>query len=260
MGRDRFLISVTARQANKVGGGRRAPQGELSRTQRWGLSREIVATYDRKDVEKSNYIGEPFTPIIIAGYGNTEGSPDVTSGPRRDYTLAPHMTTQYLLGMTHDGTRRHSTYRIATNSNEFAKFLQKGIRTLSVGAWIYKEGKSRNLWIVEFPKKILKEVIIRSREDKIEYIQGYFDAEGGIAKHSSVRYYLYFCQKDKKDLLQVRRYLEEVGIICGKIHNPSKKVDPNYWRFYISAQSYTDFAQIIGSDHPEKRRFMRMKI
>ena len=170
------------------------------------------------------------------------------------------MTKPYLLGMAHDGTSRQSTYRIATNNSDFAEFLKKGIQTLFVGAWIYKEGKSRNLWIVEFPKKILKDVIIRSRKDKIEYVRGYFDAEGGIAKQSSVRYYLFFCQKDKKDLLQVKRYLEKLGIMCGTLHNPSKKVDPNYWRFYISAKSYADFARIIGSDHPEKRRYLRMKI
>ena len=181
-------------------------------------------------------------------------------GLRRDYTLTPYMTKQYLLGMAHDGTERHTTYRIATNSKAFAEFLQKGIRTLHVGAWIYKEGKLRNLWIVEFPNKILKNVIIQSRKNKIEYIRGYFDAEGGIAKKLSVRYYLYFCQKDKKDLLQVKKYLEDVGIICGNIHNPSKMVDSNYWRFYISAKSYTNFAKIIGSDHPEKVRYLRMKI
>lgn len=170
------------------------------------------------------------------------------------------MTKQYLLGIAHDGTNRQSTFRIATKSREFAEFLKNGIQTISVGAWIYKEGKSRNLWIVEFSKKILKNVIIESRKDKIEYIRGYFDAEGGIAKHSSVRFYLYFCQKDKNDLNQVKGYLEELGIMCGVIHNPSKLVDPNYWRFYISAKSYKNFAQIIGSDHPEKVRLLRMKI
>ena len=171
-----------------------------------------------------------------------------------------NMTRAYLLGMAHDGTERQSTYRIATSSLRFSDFLKKGIQTFRVGAWVYKEGTSRNLWIVEFPKKILKDVQIRSYKDKSEYIRGYFDAEGGIAKHSSVRYYLYFCQKDKTDLIQVRKYLEEIGIICGALHNPSKKVDPNYWRFYISAKSYTDFATIIGSSHPEKHRYLRMKI
>ena len=59
----------TARQANKVGGGRRAPQGELSRIQRWGLSRKIVATYDRKDIVKFNCIGEPFILIYNQDMG-----------------------------------------------------------------------------------------------------------------------------------------------------------------------------------------------
>ena len=39
----------TARQANKVGGGRRAPQGELSRIQRWGLSRNKVSLAEAGD-------------------------------------------------------------------------------------------------------------------------------------------------------------------------------------------------------------------
>ncbi len=198
--------------------------------------------------------------MIIIVVWEYRGNPDTYWGLRRDYTLAPHMTRQYLLGVIHDGTERHTTYRIGTNSKKFAEFLQRGIRKLSVGAWIYKEGKSRNLWIVEFPKKILKDVMIQSRQDKIEYIRGYFDAEGGIAKNSFVRYYLYFCQKDKKDLFQVKTYLEEIGIRCGNMHNPSKQIDPNYWRFYISAKSYKDFAERIGSDHPEKVRYLRMKI
>ena len=39
----------TARQATKVGGGRRAPQGELSRIQRWGLSRNKVSLAEAGD-------------------------------------------------------------------------------------------------------------------------------------------------------------------------------------------------------------------
>ena len=67
-------------------------------------------------------------------------------------------------------------------------------------------------------------------------------------------------QKDKKDLLQVKTYLEDVGIRSGLLHNPSKKVDPNYWRFFVRAKSYSEFAKIISSSHPEKISFLRMKI
>ena len=74
-----------------------------------------------------------------------------------------------------------------------------------------------------------------------------------------MRYYLYFAQKDLSDLQEVKSYLEELGIVCGKMHNPSKKADPEYWRFFIRAQSYEEFTKIIGSWHPVKRRFLRMK-
>ena len=127
-------------------------------------------------------------------------------------------------------------------------------------AYVAKEGKNRNLWIAEFSKSFLKDTRILSKKDKINYLRGYFDAEGGIAKSKNVRYYLYFCQKDKKDLEIVKEYLEELGISCGKLHNPSVRIDPNYWRFFIGVKSYEYFAKIIGSSHPDKKKYLRMKI
>jgi hypothetical protein len=181
-------------------------------------------------------------------------------GHRRDYTRASQISKQYLLGLLHDATERKTTYRIATKSKEFSDFLVKGIKKFEMSAWNYKEGKDRDLWITEFSKSLLKNVKIISKQDKIDYIRGYFDAEGGISKHSSVRFYIYFCQKNKKDLLEVKEYIEEIGIETGKIHNPSIKVDPNYWRFYVRAKSYLKFVKIISSSHPEKVTFLRMKI
>jgi len=187
--------------------------------------------------------------------------PRIFRGHRRDYTLAPQIITKvYLLGVLHDATERRTTYRIASKSRDFSELLKKGICQFGVRAWIYKEGNKRDLWIVEFSKNLLKGIRIKTRRDKINYIRGYFDSEGGIAKSSSVRYYLYFAQKNKTDLIQVRHFLEELNISCGLIHNPSKKTDPDYWRFFIRAKSYTNFAKMIGSDHPEKRQYLRMKI
>jgi hypothetical protein len=181
-------------------------------------------------------------------------------GLRRDYTPAPQISLCYLLGVLHDATKRKTTYRIATKSLNYCKFIKKEINNLNVGAWFYKEGKDRNLWIVEFSRSLLKGVEIKSRQDKIDYIRGYFDSDGGIAKNSHVRYYIYFAQKDKSDLEEVKIYLEHLRIICGRLHNPSKRVDPNYWRFYVSAKSYKDFARTINSAHPDKRKYLRMKI
>lgn len=181
-------------------------------------------------------------------------------GLRRDYTRTPDTSKQYLLGVLHDATVAKTTYRIATKDYSFCQFLIKAIKSLNGNAWSYKEGKLRNLWIVEFSQSFLKKVSVITTKDKIEYIRGYFDAEGGIAKSSSVRYYIYFCQKDENDLLEVKKYLSELGIETGVIHNPSKRVDPDYWRFFIRSNSYEKFAKIIGSNHPEKRKFVRMKI
>lgn len=181
-------------------------------------------------------------------------------GLRRDYTPTPQITKAYLLGVLHDATSRKTTFRIATNNQDFARVIQKGIKSLGKTSWIYKEGKFRKVWIIEFSKTLLKGVSVKSKKEKIDYIRGYFDSEGGIAKSPKVRFYLYFCQKNKRDLEEVRDYLTELGISCGVMHNPSKKVDPNYWRFYIRLKSYKDFAKTIGSNHPEKFAILRKKI
>ena len=170
------------------------------------------------------------------------------------------MTKAYLLGALHDGTVRKLTYRIVQKDQEYIEFLVKEIKNLGQKAWMYKEGKTRNLYVAEFSKSFLKDFVIESNQDRVDYIRGYFDAEGGVSRDPKVRYYLYFAQKNLKDLKQIRQWLEEFGIKCGSIHNPSKMVDPNYWRFFISIQSYEKFAQLIGSWHPFKSRFLRMKI
>ena len=180
-------------------------------------------------------------------------------GLRRDYTPAPQINRAYLLGLLHDATERKYTFRIGQKSKQFVESICKGIQKLDFNAWTYKEGKKRNLYIVEFSKKLLKDFQVKTKKDKIDYIRGYFDSEGGIAHHPQVRFYLYFSQKDKKDLQRVKEYLQELKISCGKTHNPSKMIDSSYWRFYISSKSYQDFAQIIGSFHPIKNYLLRMK-
>ncbi len=166
------------------------------------------------------------------------------------------MTKAYLLGLLHDGTKRKKTYRIVQKEKEFIEFVMKGIVSLGQRAWMYKEGKNRNLYVVEFSNSFLSDYRLSTSQDKIDYIRGYFDAEGGISRKSEVRYYIYFAQKNLPDLNEVKTYLEELGIKCGKVHNPSKLIDPEYWRFFISSQSYKDFSTIIGSWHTTKKAFL----
>ena len=169
------------------------------------------------------------------------------------------MTKAYLLGILHDATERENTFRISQKSKLLVSFIADGIKDLGGNAWIYKEGKNRSVYVVEFSKSFLGDKKIITRKDKIDYIRGYFDADGGISKLQSVRFYIYFAQKNLSDLSEVKKYLNELNISSGVIHNPSRKVDPDYWRFYIRSKSYGDFIRIIGSWHPEKRHFLRMK-
>lgn len=175
-------------------------------------------------------------------------------------TPAPIISKAYLLGFLHDSTERKYTYRICQKSFEFIQQLNQSIKMLGFNSWIYKEGKDRNLYIVEFSKKLLSNTTLTTMEDKIDYIRGYFDSEGSVPKSLSARYYIYFCQKDFQDLAYVRALLEEFGIQCGKIHVPSKRIDPNYYRFYVLCNSWQLFGQLIGSYHPEKIAYVRMKI
>lgn len=162
------------------------------------------------------------------------------------------MTKAYLIGALHDATKHKTTYRLSQKSQAYVEFIANGIKHLGGKAWTYKEGKNREIYIVEFSQSFLANTIICSKQDKRDYVRGYFDTDGGIAKQPHVRYYIYFAQKNYQDLSSVKKMIEEFGIVCGKIHNPSKKIDPDYWRFYISAKSYQQFAKTIGSWHPEK--------
>ena len=101
-----------------------------------------------------------------------------------------------------------------------------------------------------------------SDPEKIAYVRGYFDAEGGTAHDGKVRFYLQFAEKNKVRLEKVRNLLEELGIECGRVHCPSPKADPDYWRFYIRANSYDKFIKTVGSWHPRKQKIFsnRMKI
>ena len=170
------------------------------------------------------------------------------------------MTKAYLLGALHDGTERTYTYRICQREQAYVEFLKMMILRLGARAWVYREGKSRNLYVVEFAKSLLREAKIASRRDKRDYVRGYFDAEGGIPQSSRARFYIYFAQKDRNDLETVRKYLIEIGIRCGRVHNPSVRADPNYWRFFVRCESYEKFAREIGSWHPRKAKLLRMVI
>ncbi len=178
------------------------------------------------------------------------------------------VTTAYLKGILGDATynKFHKTHRISQSNREWLERIKNLLLKIGDKSWIYKEGKKRNIYVLETTSKALSmnfdPIKLQSEAEKIAYIRGYFDAEGGVAHEAQVRFYLQFAEKNKIRLEKVRNLLQELGIECGTIHCPSEKIDPDYRRFYIKANSYDKFINMIGSWHPRKQKIFsnRMKI
>ena len=191
---------------------------------------------------------------------------DPSETTRRPHHKEEHyldkVTIAYLQGALGDATysRLHKTHRISQSHIEWLKRLKSLLESLGYKSWIYKEGRQRGVYILETTSKILSlnfdPDLLESPDEKKAYIRGYFDAEGGTSRGGRVRFYLQFAEKHKKRLKKVRNLLEQLGINCGRIHNPSYRQDPNYWRFYVKSCSYKKFIEEIGSWHPEKQRFL----
>jgi len=158
----------------------------------------------------------------------------------------------YILGALHDATynRIHRTWRFSQSNIGWLKILQLILGKLGFKSWLYREGKERFVWILETTAKINPP--IQTDREKIMYARGYFDSEGGMPKKQSDFLYFQFCQKNRSGLKKIRLILEELGIDCGAIHNPSRKVDADYWRFFVSRKSHNEFMQTIYSFHPRK--------
>ena len=170
-------------------------------------------------------------------------------------------TRAYLLGASRDGTfnRRHNTLRISQADPRWLQILQLLLERLGSRSWIYREG-SRSVWVIETSCRLEPDIAFSTFEERAAFVRGYFDAEGGIPQDPVARFYIQLVQKDREDLETVRSYLVDLGIQCGRIHNPSVRVDPDYWRFYVLANSHEDFIERVSSWHPRKRMLLDLRV
>ncbi len=165
------------------------------------------------------------------------------------------MSRAYLLGALHDGTVRRRTIRICQRAERYILFLKRVVLRMGAHAWTSREGKTRNLFVVEFSRSLLEGATVFTRTDKIDYARGYFDAEGGMPTKSAAEPYLYFAQKNRRDLDQLSM-ISQLHITCGRVHNPSRRVAPQYWRFYVSRASIPRFAAVVGLWHPRQSEIL----
>ncbi|MGH2362159.1 MAG: LAGLIDADG family homing endonuclease [bacterium] len=160
----------------------------------------------------------------------------------------------YLCGASRDGTfnQLHRTLRISQADVRWLRILQCLLRKLGKRSWMYREG-NRNVWVIETTWRPESPEVVRSSGEAAAFVRGYFDAEGGVPAEGRARFYIQFVQKNHADLTHPRDLLTRIGVRCGRIHNPSVRRDPDYWRFYVLATSHRSFIQTVGSWHPRKR-------
>jgi len=141
-------------------------------------------------------------------------------------------------------------------NREWLENIEKVIEKNLGNAWIFKQ---RNINVLETKFRPLLEKIDSdklSKNEKLEYVAGFFDAEGGIPKNpgkvpsSTPHLYIQFVQKDPEPLKKVIKILEDSGIECGKLHEYGRK--KKCWRFFVKANSRLKFVKTIKSRHPEK--------
>ena len=174
----------------------------------------------------------------------------------------------YLQGALKDGTYNagHRTYRFGQSDRRWVEMISLVLDSLGHRSWVYREGSARRFWVVETSAPFLSLDFdarpLAGSNDGLAYARGYFDAEGGTPKRPNARMYIAFSQKSFDDLNVLKQILESWTISVGKIHNPSVRVDPDYWRFYVRARSHDRFWRLVGTSHPGKlqRLINRMKI
>ena len=165
----------------------------------------------------------------------------------------------YLHGAAHDATisAKHRTVRFGQSDARWLVVLKVLLDGLGRRSWSYREGRSRSFWVLETSAEVLAEQPeFSTQEERLAYARGYFDAEGGTPRDPSARFYLQFVQKDYGDIDELRTMLMSEGIDCGRIHNPSRQVDANLWRFYVLASGHRAFVTHVGSWHPRKRSLL----
>ena len=170
----------------------------------------------------------------------------------------------YLLGALHDASlNKKKRYRFTQKGTEWLMILKNLFQELGYKSWIYREG-SREVYTLETLAKFLDfkfdSLTLDTDTERAAYIRGFFDAEGGVPRNVKADFYIQLVQKDKIKIQKLVRILDALSISTGKIHNPSERVDPDYWRIYVSWRSHKDFAFKIGSWHPLKGKILQTRV
>lgn len=203
----------------------------------------------------------------VVGAGNQQGRSRYNGKPSETIRQTPFAKSEivaYLNGAIHDATlNKGKRIRFSQKSKKWLEILQLFLKRINCNSWIYKEGKNRNVYVLETLCKDLNFGFnpqhLNGYREKIFYVKGFFDAEGGTPNKNG-RFYIQLVQKNRAKIEKLKNILKDLDIETGKIHNPSKRVDPDYWRIFVSAKSHKKFAEIINSLHPKKAEIFRKRM
>ncbi|MBM4388596.1 MAG: LAGLIDADG family homing endonuclease [Deltaproteobacteria bacterium] len=153
--------------------------------------------------------------------------------------------------------------RIVQRHRKWLEMIQHLLAAIGIRSWIYREGRARNLYALE---TVSSELVfsfdpsrLRTERERIMYLRGFFDAEGGIPRNGK-RFYIQLAQKDYGKMRKVKAILADLGIASGALHNPSVRVDPDYWRIFVPVAHHRAFAARVGSWHPVKSKIFRERM
>lgn len=180
-------------------------------------------------------------------------------------TLSVETCKAYLQGALHDGTfnKRNKRFRYAQHGTEWLEVLKKILKITGNHSWIYKEGKNREVYVLETRANFLNisfnPLILKTKAEKVAYIRGFFDAEGGIPRDPNSLFYIQLVQNSREKLEKLKAMLNSLDITTGVIHNPSSKVDPDYHRMFVLSGYRARFVDKIFTWHPRKLRTLTLR-
>ena len=96
----------------------------------------------------------------------------------------------YLQGALHDASlNKGKRYRFTQSDRRWLETLQRLLHVLGHRSWIYKEGRTRNVFALETLASFLDfhfdPAGLNGAEAKLAYVRGFFDAEGGIPRRET---------------------------------------------------------------------------
>lgn len=192
---------------------------------------------------------------IIGG----ESSETIRQTPRTECEIIA-----YLQGALHDASlNKKRRIRFAQKDKRWLESMQTMLSRIGCRSWIYREGRKRNVFVLETLCKKLRfhfdPLTLATIQERKRYLQGFFDAEGGIPRNGK-RFYVQLVQKDLSKIQKIKELLSELGIKTGKIHNPSSRIDPDYWRLFVATADHRKFALKVSSLHPIKAEIFRVRM